>query len=81
MSICENRPILFLAFVTYYVFVVMQCKKYHYKGNIIMETGYGRPYKKEDSVAQRFVPLMRFKCMNLEPLNFVFRGEWTGSTV
>lgn len=50
----------------------MQCEFCHGKGNIIMLSGYGRPYTEEDSDAKRFVPLMRFKCMGLQPLDFVF---------
>lgn len=59
----------------------MQCEFCHGKGNIIMLSGYGRPYTEEDSDAKRFVPFMRFKCIGLQPLDFVFGNGWIGNTV
>ncbi|GMY33334.1 putative F-box protein At1g49610 [Fagus crenata] len=58
----------------------MQCKnkRCRAQGNIAMEAGHGRPFTEADNEARRFVPLMRFRCMGFQPLDFIFGTDWVG---
>ena len=46
-----------------------------------MEAGHGRPFTEADNEARRFVPLMRFRCIGFQPLDFIFGTDWVGMMV